>query len=127
MTHPVNSLDDLVHQRTRLGILAILHETGSADFSVVRDQLVLTDGNLSQHMRVLEAAELITVEKGFSNRRPRTSLRITRLGRQAFTHEMDILTQLVSGADKKVPRPRTQKEPRQPVAAAGARLRPRTA
>ena len=50
------TLDETVHQRTRLGILTMLAEVGSASFTHLRDTLGLSDGNLSRHLRVLEEA-----------------------------------------------------------------------
>lgn len=96
MMHPATGLDDVVHQRTRLGILAILQEAGPTDFGTLRDQLAVTDGNLSQHMRVLEEVSYVTVEKGFAGRRPRTTLRITKPGSVALARELDLLRQIVS-------------------------------
>lgn len=97
MAHPVTELDDVVHQRTRLGILTILQEAGASDFGALRDQLAVTDGNLSQHIRVLEEGGHITVEKTFVGRRPRTTLRVTKQGSRALVKEMDVLKQLVAG------------------------------
>jgi len=45
MNHPSRRLDDAVHQRTRLGILAVLCEAGRADFNYLRETLELTDGS----------------------------------------------------------------------------------
>ena len=56
MTHPALQLDDVVHQRVRLGILAVLAEAKRADFGFLRDALDLSDGNLSRHIQVLEEA-----------------------------------------------------------------------
>jgi plasmid maintenance system killer protein len=61
--HPANGLDDIVHQRVRLGILAIAHEARRVEFSYLRTNLELSAGNLSQHLGVLENARLITIEK----------------------------------------------------------------
>ena len=72
MTHPALQLDDTVHQRVRLGILAVLQRGQRADFGYLRDALELTDGNLSRHIAVLEQAGLVKVEKGFEGKRPRT-------------------------------------------------------
>ena len=95
MTHPVNSLDDVVHQRARLGILAILNETTKADFGYLKDALELTDGNLSRHMTVLEDAKLVDVEKGYEGKRPRTWVKITKLGKKALAYEIESLKTLV--------------------------------
>jgi DNA-binding MarR family transcriptional regulator len=99
VTHPALRLDDTVHQRVRLGILAVLSEARRADFSYLRDALDLTDGNLSRHIQVLEQAGLVQVEKGFEGRRPRTWVQATRRGREALKAEMDALRDLISRVD----------------------------
>ena len=70
--HPTNGLDEIVHQRHRLGILTIAAEAKRAEFGYLRETLGLTAGNLSRHLTVLEDAGLIEVEKGYAGRRPRT-------------------------------------------------------
>lgn len=95
MAHPVNGIDDVVHQRARLGILAILNETAQADFGYLRDALELTDGNLSRHLKVLEEANLVDVEKGYEGKRPRTWVKITKLGKKALAYEVEALKTLV--------------------------------
>jgi DNA-binding MarR family transcriptional regulator len=72
VTHPALRLDDIVHQRVRLGILAVLTEASRADFAFLRDSLDLTDGNLSRHIAVLEEAGLVKVKKGFEDKRSQT-------------------------------------------------------
>ena len=54
--HPANGLDDVVHQRVRLGILTVAHEARQVEFGFLRTSLGLTAGNLSQHLSVLEKA-----------------------------------------------------------------------
>jgi len=95
MSHPVNGLDDVVHQRARLGILAILNETTKVDFGYLKDALELTDGNLSRHLTVLEEANLVDVEKGYEGKRPRTWVKITKLGKKALAYEVEALKTLV--------------------------------
>ncbi len=93
--HPTSGLDDVVHQRHRLGVLTITAEA-QADFSYLRDVLGLTPGNLSRHLTVLEEAGLVEVAKGYEGKRPRTWVRITRPGRAALAAELAALTELVS-------------------------------
>ncbi|MCA1834762.1 MAG: transcriptional regulator [Actinobacteria bacterium] len=100
MSHPVNGLDDVVHQRTRLGILAILNETTKADFSYLKNALELTDGNLSRHLTVLEDANLIEVQKGYEGKRPRTWVKITKLGKKALAYEVEALKTLVHRVER---------------------------
>jgi DNA-binding MarR family transcriptional regulator len=87
-SHPALGLDDVVHQRTRLGILAVLAEATEADFTYLRKVLDLTDGNLGRHLEILEGAGLITISKGYHGRRPRTRATITGEGRRALRHEL---------------------------------------
>ena len=93
--HPSLALDETVHQRVRLGILAILSEATECTFPIVRDELELTDGNLSRHLRVLEEAGLIEIRKGYEGRRACTWLTLTRQGRKALRDEITALEQLV--------------------------------
>ena len=93
--HPVNGLDDIVHQRVRLGILAITHEARKVEFGFLRNTLELTAGNLSQHLTVLENAGLITVEKGYEGRRGRTWVHLTKSGRRALSNEIAALKTLI--------------------------------
>jgi len=99
VTHPSLRLDDTVHQRVRLGILAVLKEARRADFAYLRDALDLTDGNLSRHIRVLEEAGLVQVDKGFEGRRPRTWVEATRPGLDALAAEVQALRELISRVD----------------------------
>ncbi len=95
MTHPTQGLDEIVHQRTRLGILAVLVEADCAQFSFLQDALDLSDGNLSRHLQTLEKAGYVRIEKGYEGRRPRTWVRITKSGRRALADELIVLKQLV--------------------------------
>ena len=95
-THPAIELDDIVHQRVRLGILAIAHEARRVEFSYLRDSLELSAGNLSQHLGVLENAGLITIEKGYAGKRARTWVSLTKAGRAALAAEITRLKLLIS-------------------------------
>ncbi|MFE7978635.1 transcriptional regulator [Streptomyces shenzhenensis] len=93
--HPTQSLDDTVHQRVRLGILTVSKEADRVEFGFLKKQLAVTDGNLSRHLKVLEESGLITVEKGYAGRRPRTWIALTRNGAQALDAEIRALRALV--------------------------------
>lgn len=86
--HPVTGLDDVVHQRVRLGILTIAHEARRVEFGFMRSQLELTAGNLSQHLGVLETAGLVQIEKGYAGRRGRTWITLTAAGNAALAEEI---------------------------------------
>jgi DNA-binding MarR family transcriptional regulator len=94
--HPVTGLDDVVHQRVRLGILTIAHEARRVEFGYLRTQLQLTAGNLSQHLSVLETAGLVEVEKGYQGRRGRTWITLTTAGSTALADEIARLKLLIA-------------------------------
>ena len=94
--HPANGLNDIVHQRVRLGILTIALEARRVEFSYLRTNLELSAGNLSQHLGVLENAGLITLEKGYVGKRARTWITITKAGRTALAEEIAQLKLLIS-------------------------------
>lgn len=94
--HPALALDETVHQRFRLGIMAVLAETAECSFTALRDLLQLSDGNLSRHLRVLEEAGLVEIRKGYEGRKPCTWLKLTRQGTAALRQEIAALEQLVT-------------------------------
>jgi DNA-binding MarR family transcriptional regulator len=77
-------IDRLVHEPARLLLLAQLHVLESADFLYLLRQTGLTRGNLSAHVRKLEEAGYVHVEKTFVDRLPLTVYRLTDAGRQAL-------------------------------------------
>jgi DNA-binding MarR family transcriptional regulator len=78
------SLDRLIHERLRLGIVSALSVNDRLTFTDLKRLLHTTDGNLSVHARKLEDAQYIAVEKSFEDRLPRTEYRLTAAGRRAF-------------------------------------------
>lgn len=93
-------LDDTVHQRVRLGILTIANEAKQVEFRFLLDTLRLTAGNLSQHLRVLEDAGLVRVERVIEGRRPKTWVSITKSGRGALAREISTLKELVERVER---------------------------
>jgi len=122
MTHPTQDLDEVVHQRTRLGILAVLVEAGRTQFGFLRDTLGLTDGNLSRHLQILESAGYVIVEKGYEGRRPRTWIKTTRSGRKALDAEVAALRSLVSRMEQSVLQSRARKAAVDPLLPPSTRL-----
>lgn len=94
--HPVTGLDEVVHQRVRLGVLTITHEARRVEFGYLRTRLELTAGNLSKHLSVLEEAGLIGVEKGYEGRRGRTWVTLTAAGEAALAAEIGRLKELIA-------------------------------
>lgn len=77
-------IDDIIHGRVRLAVMAYLSGVGAADFNELKAKVGGTDGNLSVHLRKLEEADYVEVEKGFRGRRPHTTVRLTKKGREAW-------------------------------------------
>jgi DNA-binding MarR family transcriptional regulator len=104
MTHATNDLDDVVHQRVRLGIMTIAHEARRVEFGFLRTTLDLTAGNLGQHLTVLEKAGLVDIEKGYEGKRPRTWVSLTPAGETALRDEIAQLKRLIHQVERATPR-----------------------
>ena len=97
----MSELNPLIHQPTRLRIMAALVSLDAgekADFVFLRDLLELTDGNLSVHLQKLEEAGYVAVEKTFEDRRPKTWIAATPAGHKAFAEHVDALEAIVKQA-----------------------------
>jgi len=92
---PVGKIDEIIHGRLRLGVMAYLANAEVADFNELKTLLEVTQGNLSIQLRKLEEAGYVGIEKGFLGRKPRTRIRITPAGRKAFAAYLDALGQLI--------------------------------
>ena len=91
----IAKIDDVIHGRMRLGIMAYLADAEVADFSELKKVLDATQGNLSDHLRKLEDAGFIAIEKSFLNRKPLTRARITGAGRKAFADYLKAIAKLI--------------------------------
>ena len=91
----VGQIDDVIHGRLRLGVMAYLANAEVADFNQLKAILEVTQGNLSVQLRKLEDANYVTIEKGYLGRRPRTQVRITAVGRKAFAAYLEALGRLI--------------------------------
>ncbi|GMV07035.1 MAG: hypothetical protein AMXMBFR53_33100 [Gemmatimonadota bacterium] len=88
-------LDQLIHERVRLGIVSALAVNGTLPFTDLRDLLGTTDGNLSAHARRLEDAGYVLCHKSFEGRTPRTEFELTRRGRVALQGYLDHMEAII--------------------------------
>ena len=95
MKIPIDGLHKAFESRIRLGIMSVLAVNDMLDFNALKDYLDVTDGNLASHLRALEEAEYLRVEKQFVGRKPKTTYFATDAGRQAFNNHLDALEQLI--------------------------------
>ncbi len=79
-----NDIDDVIHGRLRLGVMAYLSAASPAIFGELRDKVGATDGNLSTHLKKLEEADYVTQEKRFVGKKPQTRVFLTDKGRKAW-------------------------------------------
>ena len=95
-----DGLDRVIHEKARLGILTSLmaHAKGLA-FADLKNLCGLTDGNLSRHLQVLEEGKLVEVLKTFEGKRPLTTCRLTRAGRERFLEYIAVLERVVKEAE----------------------------
>ena len=92
----INRIDEVIHGRIRLGIMAYLSGANVAEFGELKARLQTTDGNLSVHLRKLEEAGFVIVEKTFQGRKPLTRARLSDAGREAFIIYLDQISALVA-------------------------------
>lgn len=77
-----DALEEVIHGRIRLGIMAYLSQQSSASFAELAKALETTNGNLSIHLKKLEAAGYVGIDKQFVDSKPLTTVRMTpRAGR----------------------------------------------
>ena len=91
----ITAIDDVIHGRLRLGIMAYLAGSGVADFNELKARLQASDGNLSVHLRKLEEAGYVAIAKSFIGRKPLTRVVLTDKGRSAFVIYLDAIEKLL--------------------------------
>jgi DNA-binding HxlR family transcriptional regulator len=96
--HPVPSLDRLIHERLRLGIISALAANESLTFNDLKGLMNTTDGNLSVHARKLEEAGYIACTKFFDGRVPKTEYKLTAAGRRALEGYLNHMETLIKQA-----------------------------
>ena len=93
-----NLIDETIHQRTRLAIMASLAGVESMEFNDLKTELALTDGNLSTHASALEKAGYVRIEKSFRGKKPLTRLFMTAKGRKALENYVTLLQRILEKA-----------------------------
>jgi DNA-binding HxlR family transcriptional regulator len=96
-----SSLDRIIHERLRLGIVSALAVNQVLSFNELKQLMQATDGNLSVHARKLEEAGYISCEKTFSGRLPHTEYRLTASGRRALERYLDHMEALIRATREK--------------------------
>jgi DNA-binding MarR family transcriptional regulator len=92
-------IDDAIHGRLRLGIMAYLSTVSPAPFVELKAKVNATDGNLSTHLSKLEEAGYVKLEKKFAGKKPLTLVHITKQGRAAWIEYLNRLQMLLNAAE----------------------------
>lgn len=92
----LKNINKAFDNRVRLGIMSALMVNDFLDFNSLKDILGVTDGNLASHMKALEKATYIKIEKQFIGKKPNTKYIITPLGELEFKKHITALEKLIN-------------------------------
>lgn len=95
MKNFIGDLNKAFESRVRLGIMSILMVNEQVDFSAIREQLQVTDGNIASHISALEKLDYIKIEKKFIGKKPNTSYAATLKGKKAFHEHLNALEAII--------------------------------
>ena len=91
----ITGLNKVLHEKVRLAIVTILFHIGKTDFNSLLRLLKTSEGNLATHLRVLEKADYLKVEKRFVGRKPRTLYELTEKGKEAYREYLRKLAEIL--------------------------------
>ena len=101
---PYDALERIFHEPNRLAIMsAVCGSREGLTFNELRDICSLTDGNLNRHLRVLEEAGAVRIEKTFVGVKPRTTVHLSPTGRQRFQDYLSALGDVLKKARRSLP------------------------
>ncbi|RRJ92823.1 transcriptional regulator [Paenimyroides tangerinum] len=91
----ISGLNKEFESRVRLGMMSVLMVNEWVDFTEMKNLLQVTDGNLASHSAALEKNQYIEVKKEFVGKKPRTSYKISELGKRAFQEHLNFLEKMM--------------------------------
>jgi DNA-binding MarR family transcriptional regulator len=91
----IDTLNKAFESRIRLGIMSILMVNDQVDFTMLKDLLDITDGNMASHISGLEKLGYLKVTKQFIGKKPNTSYAATESGKVAFAEHVKALEKLL--------------------------------
>ena len=89
------ALNGLLEHRVRLAVCVLLSKHGAMSFSRLKQVLGETDGSLGTHLRKLEDAGFLAIEKSYRGRRPVTWYELTAAGRTRLQQHVANLMKLI--------------------------------
>jgi DNA-binding MarR family transcriptional regulator len=95
MKEIIQHINKAFENRVRLGVMSVLMVNERMDFNALKELLDVTDGNLASHLKALEKADYVSVEKQFIGRKPNTQYSATPEGKKAFNEHLNALENLL--------------------------------
>lgn len=92
----IDNLNKVFDSRIRLGIMSALMVNAELNFNELKELLDITDGNLASHLKTLEEAAFVKVEKGFIGRKTNTTYAVTKAGEREFKTHLTALEKMIS-------------------------------
>ena len=97
------ALQKIFHEPNRLAIMsALCAASDGLTFNQLKEQCNLTDGNLNRHLKVLEEAAAIRIQKEFVEAKPRTTIFISEKGLDRFNEYLNALAEVLKQAGKAI-------------------------
>ncbi|MCE1188313.1 MAG: transcriptional regulator [Ignavibacteria bacterium] len=93
-----HKIDEIIHSRIRLSIMAALATVDVMDFLTLLDEVNTTKGNLSVHLSKLEENGYIVTEKKFVKKKTLTLCKITPEGITAFHEYLNMVEEFARKA-----------------------------
>lgn len=98
------ALERIFHEPNRLAIMSNLCAADDGmNFTELRNICNMTDGNLNRHLKVLEEANTIKIDKQFVDNKPRTTIRLSSTGLTRFNEYLTALSDVLKQAQAAMP------------------------
>lgn len=107
----IGDLDPVIHAPKRLAAMAMLTSASAVSFAFLREQLGISDSDLSKQMAALEKAGYVKISKSGRGRGATTTYRITRAGLAAYRRHAAALRALLAEAEAITPGPPSPASP----------------
>ena len=104
MSNPIEALEKIFHEPNRLSIMSVLCAADKGLLFVdLKNECGLTDGNLSRHLKVLQEAKAIKIQKAFIDDKPKTTVSISKKGLEKFNEYLTALSEVLATAQRAMP------------------------
>ena len=90
-----DQLNKAFESRVRLGLMSILSVNSWVSYKEIKDLLEVTDGNLASHVHSLEKIKYLEIKKQFIGKKPLTTNKVTKMGKEAFEKHIEGLEKLL--------------------------------